>query len=452
MDEPLEIRGGIGGVVAEYEDLRSLRSEFEALAGTLRDWAGTDADEAADADLVASSVLSPDSFAAAERAILGATLGPHGLAGAVVALTAAEVATRAVQLFYAAADESSRWAGEALLSRAGWQFEQALPGLGLAGLLTGVLAPGVTRSMREVLQTHPGLVQSASALLPGMLAGARLDPRLRIGILAGERWGPDSMTGVLVDASDGIYGPDRHGALDPDQSREMLELPVPTGVESLVKGTDRVASGLASGGFAIQRIQRSDGTTSWVVQLPGTDVDDSDSVRDWTGNIHLLEGRDTAYGEAIDKALVNAGAGRDDPILLSGHSAGGMQAAHLAGDPNFRWNVKGVLTAAAPIGGLQLPDTVAALSLENTRDLVVGLDGHANEEGVGHVTVRADAGGDGLSQAHSLSDRYVPLAGAVDAGADPSTTQIIDAWRDNGFVSTGSGESSKTFSYRAIFE
>ena len=67
--------------------------------------------------------------------------------------------------------------------------------------------------------------------------------------------------------------------------------------------------------------------------------------------------------------------GRDtgaEPILLSGHSLGGMLAAGLAADPAFRHgrNVTGVVTAGSPIGRMPVPASAGVVALEHRGDFV----------------------------------------------------------------------------------
>ena len=89
---------------------------------------------------------------------------------------------------------------------------------------------------------------------------------------------------------------------------------------------------------------------AWVVEIPGT--------QDWwplpgpnpfdlTGDVASLAGRATAAGEVVATALAAAGARTGEPVLLAGHSLGGMVAAGLAADPSFRsrFTVTHVLTA-----------------------------------------------------------------------------------------------------------
>ena len=83
----------------------------------------------------------------------------------------------------------------------------------------------------------------------------------------------------------------------------------------------------------------------------------------------------------IAEALALAGASAGDPVMLVGHSQGGMVAAQAAADSAsgaFAYNVIHVLTAGSPIGLADVPDDVQVLALENNNDVVPHLDSTDN--------------------------------------------------------------------------
>jgi len=138
--------------------------------------------------------------------------------------------------------------------------------------------------------------------------------------------------------------------------------------------------------------------------------------------------------------------------MLVGHSQGGMQAAALAGDPDFGYNVTNVVTAGSPVATSGIPDDVSMLSLENTGDLVPMLDGESNPATANHTTVQADvhSGSFGAAdgQNHSLST-YGSIADAADASGDPSVVAVVESMQDNGFLNDdGEPVQSQTWSYQ----
>ena len=73
------VTGGSAGLAATYAAVLELATAYDTAGDRMRGWAGLGARILADDDLVASAVLSPVTFAAAEGAVLDATTGPDGL-------------------------------------------------------------------------------------------------------------------------------------------------------------------------------------------------------------------------------------------------------------------------------------------------------------------------------------------------------------------------------------
>ena len=124
-----------------------------------------------------------------------------------------------------------------------------------------------------------------------------------------------------------------------------------------------------------------DGVTRRVVYIPGTEDWGawSGNPADAEANLALMAGRLPGAARTVVDALAASGATERDPVLLVGHSQGGMVAAALAASPAIaaRFHIDGIVTAGSPVGRIALPRTVSALHLEGTRDLVPGLDGRA---------------------------------------------------------------------------
>ena len=125
------------------------------------------------------------------------------------------------------------------------------------------------------------------------------------------------------------------------------------------------------------------------------------------------------------QALRRCGAEPGEPVLLVGHSLGGMTAAGLAADPRLRGEltITHVVTAGSPIAGSGLPDDVQVLALERRQDPTPWLDGARNPDQPGWVTVEAPSPA-GLQGSHDLSG-YLDTAAAVDSSHDPGLVR----WR-----------------------
>jgi hypothetical protein len=225
------------------------------------------------------------------------------------------------------------------------------------------------------------------------------------------------------------------GDPDPVTGAPSLVDPVaPAGVHDLVANLRQVAalSDAAdsdhNGTVAVQTITTEAGRRH-VVYLPGTDDlttrpwSQDDDLRDGHTNLEAVSGIPTSYAEGVREAMRQAGVAPGEPVLLVGHSQGGMVAGEVARHPGD-FAVTDVVTAGAPIGG-QPPPEVRVLSLENTGDVVPLVDGAPNGQDAHHVTVRFDG-----RQGTVLGDHDYPAyelgARAVDASADPSVRDAVD--------------------------
>lgn len=122
----------------------------------------------------------------------------------------------------------------------------------------------------------------------------------------------------------------------------------------------------------------------WVVDVPGTEEWDLKmplNPSDAAANVRSIAGREstlypaisTALAEAMKKSGINPGT---EPVMLIGHSQGGIVAARLAANPQFRtrYNVTHLLTVASPESRVKIPRSVQALSIEHNSDPVPRLD------------------------------------------------------------------------------
>ena len=162
-------------------------------------------------------------------------------------------------------------------------------------------------------------------------------------------------------------------------------------------------------------------------------------------NLDQMSGKPDAYQQGILQALHQAGVRPQDPVLLVGHSQGGMEAAAiLAGHHGF--HVTDVVTAGSPTA--QVPDFPAGshvLSLEQQGDIVPQLDGAPNPDSVEQTTVTFDADpADGVV-AHHGYDTYEHGAGLVDGSADPSVVDAVQSLHDHGYLGHGGQLTSQVF-------
>lgn len=147
----------------------------------------------------------------------------------------------------------------------------------------------------------------------------------------------------------------------------------------------------------VRRIVGAGGNGAWIVSIPGTThwTTRSDHGPSSTAaNLASMAGEKSSLYPAIDRvvgaAMQEAGvAPGSEPVMLSGHSQGGIVATRLASDDEFRtkYHITEVVTAGSPISRIKVPKSVNVLSLENVHDPVPRADGVANPDSVNRTNV-----------------------------------------------------------------
>ena len=213
-------------------------------------------------------------------------------------------------------------------------------------------------------------------------------------------------------------------------------VPAPTSTDSLLAGVGSLGDRDSRGGVRVIELAAADGTTTWVVQVPGTHggwAEGGSVPMDWPANVSLMLSATSASKVAATQALDRAQGGRAGPrdrVVLVGHSQGGIVAAALASDPEFTraHRVSHVLTAGSPIDDFPIPDSTQVLSLQHETDPVHALDASPPPDRRSWTTVEASAPVDVLAHltagAHALS-AYRATASRVDRSGDVS----LRRWR-----------------------
>lgn len=131
------------------------------------------------------------------------------------------------------------------------------------------------------------------------------------------------------------------------------------------------------GGVRITTVNGPDGP-SYIVSIPGTQTwaPTGDIPADLTGNLEVASGQSSTASEAVRLAMMEAGIPSGAPVLLSGHSQGGMIAMELAGDPAFRdqFAVTNVLTFGSPVDITAVPGDIDIVAFQHASDVVPRLD------------------------------------------------------------------------------
>ncbi|MBR7743279.1 hypothetical protein KC207_08255 [Phycicoccus sp. BSK3Z-2] len=234
--------------------------------------------------------------------------------------------------------------------------------------------------------------------------------------------------GTLGWLVDGTAGP----GLDPVPPR-WDPRPV-TGAGDLVA----LGADLDGGRVRVVELERPDGGSAWVVAVPGTQEwspTAGGNPFDLTADVRAVTGDATVAAAGVTAALARAqrdagrGAeGRQDPVLLVGHSQGGIHAAALAADPAFRrrFRTTHVVTTGAPVGLFPVPPSVDVLSVEHADDPVPTLDLTPNPARDTWRTLRVGSG-PAVDAGRHAREGYEATVRAAE-GAPRGTVSGLDAW------------------------
>ncbi|RBY94817.1 alpha/beta hydrolase [Blastococcus sp. TBT05-19] len=437
----LEVSGGAGGLEADLADLAALGRNSTDLAEMLAATSLTCHGMLVDPDVLASAVLNPAGVARFEAALLEALDGPGGLSALALRFAARAATLQAAAVAYRAADEALAEMADALDWATG-----AIPGGLLASVLgqvTGALLSdprGPVEAVRALiddpqkwLTEHPGLVDSVVNKVPGLAS--------RVNALTGGLLSP------WIGGGDVRSAAARLGRLWPDGEPVVRTLAddergvvtrAPRNVTDLLDALDQRArdSGPDEDQVSVRVVTQPDGTKAYIVDIPGTQdwsppgLSPNSATNDLGTNVRVLGGDATTRQEAIAEALRRAGAGSTDPVMLVGHSQGGMvaaQAAHDSGTADFPYDVRSVVTMGSPIARADVPPSVQVLALENAHDLVPHLDGRSNDDDPNVTTVTFEAQYGSVGENHGIGSAYRDGSQLVDRSDDPS----IAAWRQS---------------------
>jgi hypothetical protein len=456
-----QVTGGVEGFAASYPAMQELADRIASTAGRLRDHAAADAHALADPALVESAPLSPVTFAEAESRLLEAMTGAHGILEEAIGCETLALLIRAEVAAFQECDRlvavSLRVLDDQLGEAAGYAARLSAPALVVAGL---VAAPAwrlmsertrrrLGRELEVWLDDHPEAVQHAvdgsGGLLDGLLGVPPIDPTVADAASDLSRLYPPEATPRVVRRRD-LATP--LGAVAPDDLTGLLRHLRQT---NALSPADRPGD---QGTIEVQRLRarREDGAAPdrYIVYLPGTDdptampwSHDRD-VRDLPADLHVMAGEPAAYTRGIERAMTRAGVGPRDPVLLVGHSLGGMEAATmLARGSGFR--VTHVVTAGSPVAGMPgYPAHSHVLSLENRGDVVPLLDGRDNADSRQQVTVQFDDPGRSVLGSHRLG-HYVHGAAAAEVSPDASIAEQLASLRAHGFLGSGAAATSQVF-------
>lgn len=429
-DGDLSIRGGVRGISFQLSELAAGAAALDVLVGTL-----TSVEAATHSvwqelcnygnEPRSSGVAALDAVGEGRRAVGAVRQELQDIGNQV----------RACQREYEAAESQS---GQNLRMGTGSfeLFSAQITDSRLTGFMnretTEVLARNVPLCLRLLLGVRPDLaLAAATALGPGS-KGSGVPSIIRILAESGlPDLKPRPVTAVEEATSD----------TDLDAS--------PAGLLARARSVD------AQGHGRIEIIQTvHDGQKAFIVIIPGTQPGNprgGDNPFDEAGIAEGL-GYDSQYtGAAIRAALQQAGAAAQDQVVAVGYSQGGVHAMNLSKDKAFlsEYDLKYVLTAGSPVGGITPQPGISSLHLEHRQDWVPGSDGVPSPDTSDRVTVTLTSpalipSGEeaGLGPGHRLTN-YEEGARAVSASDDPSLIASTAALA--GVVGTGGAATATRF-------
>jgi hypothetical protein len=438
------ITGGAGGIRAFLDDM-------DRTAGLLRG-AGTDLLELAagahrflaDPDVAASAVLDPGGAAGFEAAMAAALDGPHGLLVAATTVQARGTQLGASVLSYQATEDANAALLTGRRELAGRLAPLLVPVLG-AGALGWLAAGGFSgrepaAELQRLITDHPGIVDEVVGTAPGLLNALTDAADLETAFALGGAEYPYTQEEVAGMLGALYYDGTPRVAKVKEEPPPLAMTAVPTGIGGLLDGLalrNQRAVEETQGHIDVRvvTITGEDGRTrrSYIVDLPGTkhwQFNPAAARRypnDFGTNLRLMALEPTLRTESIAKALRLAGAGPDDPVLLMGHSQGGMLAMEAAAEfsRDGRYNVTDVITAGAPVAGMPVPEHVRVLSLENAHDIVPHLDGRPNPDEPDRITVTFARQNNAIGDNHDMARVYAAAGRDLDEVRGPS----LDAYR-----------------------
>lgn len=459
----LQVAGGATGVAARLDELDALAVALADAATDCASLAARAVTAAGDLDLGPALLVDPGAVAtvlagAAEAGgVLCRESGRLASTAAAVAATASAYRAReaAVETVLVGIPLVVAWRLRSLVGTWSLLLPGAVPVTVVAGAGAVQLARSAPAPVRswvvDRVVAHPFAVDATVRVLPGVLGTADVATTARLLAGLGGATGLLRETPVRVEAVGGAVGGavgevvpcGEDGAADAvpgtpatgvagllrrGQSVASWREPAPGEHDTLPPGADRPERGQVR----VDRVVGADGRVAWVVHVPGTQEWDGDgrgSPMDMAANVGLVAGTPTGVRRGVATAVVRAGVRPGEPVLLVGHSQGGMTATDLAADPGLRRvaDVRAVVTAGSPVAGRTPPPGVTVLALEHRDDLVPRLDGRRAAPDRDRVVVVTDAP-DGpwrtdAVPAHS-SGAYVVTAGRVDASTDPSLVAV----------------------------
>ena len=262
---------------------------------------------------------------------------------------------------------------------------------GLAGL-AGTLNRAFSRALRVEIALDRGRgaerARRAAALLP--LLPSRSYDALMTGMLTvltaiGAARGGAVHATLLRDSGN----PDGTSPSRPGRPQVHLRRPnPPESLRDMCADIDDMYWSMSAGHtLKITRVGEGE-ARRWLLSLPGTahtDFHSTENPADFESNIREMLGLESAMRVGVVKALHDAMSldGVDpadyskEPVMICGHSQGGMVAVALASLPPLKAGVKveAILATGAPARRIRIRGGVTMVSVQHDQDVIPSMDG-----------------------------------------------------------------------------
>ncbi|MGN7251104.1 hypothetical protein [Arthrobacter sp. SAFR-014] len=411
----LSVRGGVGGISFQLEELDSGARELDVLArdlaavelGMYRVWESLGSYQRDDP---ASGAGALTAVWEGQRSVAAVREEVERLAGGV----------RACQLEYSAAETANLLITH-LHWDAPWLWGRQAVDLALVGDWRD-WRPN-TASTEAIASSDPVVAAGFLAALLGMRSG-EMDAATEMALASGGGSSAPVLVRMLMDRVRPDLKPRPVKALQ-ESSGEIALDASPAGLLARAGEVDDAGPG------RIEIIRTTTGGRgAFIVVIPGTQPGNMGGPNPFD---EAGVGESLGYGSeytaaGIRAALRQAGAEAGDQVVAVGYSQGGIHAMNLSQDKAFltEYNLKYVLTAGSPVGAITPEPGISSLHLEHRQDWVPGSEGLPNPDTKERVTVtlnglvRTPPGVDaGLGPGHRLTN-YEAGARAVSASPDPS--------------------------------
>lgn len=397
-DTAVTITGGPKSTEADYNDMLTSATLVDTGGSTAKTLSG-DLARIVGALPITATVISPGTAAHVAAESVAVTLGPHGLVALSLQLEILARGLRLSVLLYQAQDAAV--AG----SMTAFRFVTApahTVGV-LAAITDGAaqqtlldVALGVARNpghaptnpftafKKHFSQNLATAVREDPAVVDDAIRTARLvawavfpAAGLSFESQVGSLLAVSTFFGFLEDSTPLKVSPAGVSAVHPPPASSI------GGLVTAEADTESAGNSSRSKLTVDHRID-AQGRGHWVVNVPGTQEWGAampPNPSDATANLRTMAGLEsslypavtTAVAAAMKKAGVKPGS---EPVMLVGHSQGGIVAARLASNAQFRtrFKVTHVLTVASPESRITIPKSVQALSIEHRADPVPRVD------------------------------------------------------------------------------